>query len=119
MRFIRLFFLIALGLVLVVVAVANREPVTLHALPSELAEFAGVAPQISLPLFLVIFGGIVAGLLIGFVWEWLRESKYRARAAREGRARERLEQEVDKLRGPAPGKGADILAILDEGAPAR
>lgn len=119
MRLIRLLFLVSLGLVLVILAVANREPVTLKALPEELAQFAGMSPQVSLPLFLVIFGGIIAGLLIGFVWEWLRESKYRSKAARETRARERLEQEVDKLRGPEPGKGADILAILDESAPAR
>ncbi len=119
MRLIRFLFLLILGFVLVVLAVANREPVTLFALPDELAQFAGIAPQITLPLFIIVFGGIIAGLLIGFVWEWLRESKYRSRAARESRARERLEQEVDKLRGPEPGKGAEILAILDEGAPAR
>ena len=119
MRYIRLAFILVLGIVLLVLAVANRQLVTLQALPEELAEFAGVAPQITLPLFLIIFGGIIAGLLIGFVWEWLREGKHRAEAAKNRRARERLEREVDQLKGPEPGKGADILAILDEGAVAR
>ena len=49
-------------------------------------------------LFLVIFAGIVAGLLIGFVWEWLREHRFRSTAARERRERERLEREIQLTR---------------------
>ena len=119
MRFIRYLFLLVLGLCVLTVTLANRGPVTLSLLPDEIAAFAGIDPQVTLPVFIVILGGIVAGLLIGFVWEWLREHKHRATAATEHRERVRLEQEVKSLRGPEPRGGEDILAILDESATAR
>ena len=113
MRYLRYLFLAVLGIVLLTVALANRAPVTVKLLPEELALFLGWAPQITLPLFLLIFAGIVAGLLIGFVWEWLREHKHRAEASRERRERQRLEREVKDLRQPAPGSSDEVLAILD------
>ncbi|MBT8456320.1 MAG: LapA family protein [Rhodobacteraceae bacterium] len=119
MRYIRYAFLGSLGIVLLVVALANRGPVTLQLLPGELAELAGLAPSITLPLFIVIFGGIVAGVLIGFVWEWLREHKHRAEAASQRRAREQLEREVSQLRGPEKKAGDDVLALLEGGEAAR
>ena len=119
MRYIRFLFLAVLGICLLIVALANREPVTLFLFPDEIAEFAGFAPTVTLPMFIVIFGGIVVGLLLGFVWEWLREYKYRAVAATDRRERVRLEREVNDLKGPQPQGGQDIIAILDEGAAAR
>ena len=92
--------------------------VTLNVLPEEVASFAGWNAAITLPLYLVIFGGIVAGLLIGFFWEWLREYKHRAAASHHRRERERLEKEVDRLKTPAPGSGDEVLAILDAPKPA-
>lgn len=117
MRYIRYLFLAVIGICLLVMAMANREPVTLTLLPPEIAEFAGIAPSVSLPLFLVVLGGIVAGLLIGFVWEWLREYKYRTLAATERRERVRLQHEVSNLKGPTEKGGEDIIAILDERKP--
>jgi lipopolysaccharide assembly protein A len=119
MRYIRYAFLAIIGICLLVVALANRAPVTLRLFPDEIAAFAGVAPEITLPLFIVILGGIVLGLLIGFVWEWLREYRYRSVAASERRERKRLEHEVRALKGPEPESGDDILAILDERAATR
>ena len=43
-----------------------------------LAALTGIDWQIDMPLFLVIFAGIAAGLLIGFFWEWARETKHRS-----------------------------------------
>lgn len=83
MRYIRYAFLASLAIVLISVAMANRATVTLQLLPDQLAELSGLTHSIELPLFIVIFGGIVAGLLIGFVWEWLREFRHRATASRK------------------------------------
>jgi lipopolysaccharide assembly protein A len=41
MRFLRYLFLALLAICLLIVALANREPVTLNLLPDELATFAG------------------------------------------------------------------------------
>lgn len=114
MRYIRYLFLAIVGLVLLIVALANRGSVTLSVLPEELASFAGWNAEISPPIFAVIFASIVAGLLIGFVWEWMREYKHRAAASHHRRERERLEKEVDRLKTPEPGSGDEVLAILDK-----
>ena len=64
MRYIRYAFLAALAIVLVSIAMANRAVVTLNLLPEGLRDLMGINWQIDLPLFIVVFGGIVAGLVI-------------------------------------------------------
>lgn len=113
-RSLRYLFLAALGLVLLTVALANRAPVTLKALPEDLAAFTGFAWQIELPLFMVIFGGIIAGLLIGFVWEWFREMKHRSTASHKTREVARLERELAVMKDSQSVPKDDILAILDK-----
>ena len=63
---------------LVSVALANRNIVTLQVLPTEISGWFAVNPSVQLPLFIVILGGIIVGLLVGFVWEWIREHKHRS-----------------------------------------
>lgn len=113
-RSLRYLFLAALGLVLLTVALANRAPVTLKALPEDLAAFTGFAWQVELPLFMVIFGGIIAGLLIGFVWEWFREMKHRSTASRKTREVARLERELAVMKDSQSVPGDDILALLNK-----
>ncbi len=113
MRFIRYCFLGAIALVLIVVAVANRQPVQLQLLPEDLAAFVPFAGSITVPLFLVIFAGVLGGLLIGFVWEYLREFKVRSDLSKSTKQVKSLEREVGKLREKT-GEGQDeILALLD------
>ena len=119
MRYVRYAFWAILGIGLLTTALANRQQVTLNLVPDELATFLGWSYSLTLPLFLIIFAGIVAGLLIGFIWEWLREYKHRAQASQERRERQRLQREMEKLKAPEPGSGDDILAILDESQTAR
>lgn len=115
MRYIRYAFLAALAVFLITVALANREMVTLHLLPQELSGFLGMSWQVSLPLFIVIFLGIIAGVVIGFVWEWLREYKFRAKGKRAEKAAVRLSEEVQSLkRKDAVQQGDEVLALLDD-----
>ncbi|MDH5798307.1 MAG: LapA family protein [Paracoccaceae bacterium] len=119
MRYIRFAFLAILGVCLVAVALANRGEVVLRLVPGDLAEFSGVDPQVSLPLFLVIFGSIIAGILIGFFWEWMREHKHRAEAVVERRARQKLEHEVTQLRDDSGQQEDEVLALLENAAASR
>jgi uncharacterized integral membrane protein len=114
MKYLRLVLLVALGLGLLTVAMANRTPVILHALPEDIAALLGYGGAIELPLFVVIFGGIVAGLLIGFVWEWLREYRHRATASTKTREVSRLERELATMRDATSLPQDDVLAILDK-----
>lgn len=117
-RYLRYVFLIALAIVLLTVAIANRGPVTLNALPPDMAAFASLHYSLSLPLYLVIFAGIVAGLMIGFVWEWFREHKHRSSAKERAREITRLEREIEALRRENPAQKDDVLALLDRPAKA-
>ena len=119
MRYIRYAFLAALAVVLVTVALANSSDVTLQLLPVEMAGFLGWSWAITLPLFIVIFGAIIAGVLIGFVWEWLREHKFRVEAVRQRREKEQLQREMSTMKGPSTRKGDDVLALLDSPSPSR
>lgn len=111
MKYLRYLVLLLIAIGLVAVALANREVVTLHMLPPDLAQLVGIDWTIRLPLFLVGFGGVVVGVLIGFVWEWLREHKHRAAAAAKAREVQQLKREVAQAAPPAPKD--EVLALLD------
>lgn len=113
-RILRYLFLAALAVILVTVALANREQVTVLAIPANLAEYAGVQWSLTLPLYIVIFGGIIAGILIGFLWEWLREHKHRSVASTKTKEVARLERELAVMRDTKPEHKDDVLAILDK-----
>lgn len=113
LRYLRYILLACLGIVLLTVAIANRAPVLVKALPDDLAALTGFGWQFELPLFLVIFGGIAAGLLIGFVWEWLREHRHRAVASARSREVARLERELAAMRDAKGEVQDEVLAILD------
>ncbi len=117
MKILRLLVLVLIAAVLVVVAVANRTPVTVHALPPEAGDFLGLSWTAQLPLFLLILGGILVGIALGFVWEWARERQHRVTAVKAKREVVWLEGEVDRLKTKADEKPKDeVLALLDRPA---
>jgi len=114
MRYIRYAFLGTLGIILISLSLANRGMVDLKLMPDELAELIGFNLGITLPLFVVVLGGIAAGLVIGFFWEWLREHKHRREAGQKTREVRNLEREVTRLKGEKHKGKDEVLAILDE-----
>lgn len=115
-RYLRLLFLGLVGLGLLLVALANRAPVSVRLLSEDLAALTGLTWAMDLPLFVVIFGGIVVGVLIGFIWEWFREHGHRATASQKSREVARLERELAVLKDSTsvPPKD-DVLALLEKG----
>lgn len=113
MRYIRYLFMAVIGLALIIVALGNRGMVTLKLAPDALAVPFGLTGGVTLPLFLVIFLGIVVGLLIGFVWEWMREFKYRSGLNKKDKEVHRLEREVKVLKAKNGEGQVDVLALLD------
>lgn len=112
-RYTRYIFLGIVGISLVTVAMANRDPVSLRLIPVEMADFFWVSVAAELPLYLIIYGGIVSGLLIGFIWEWIREHRIRAEADRAKREVTKLEREVQELKGREKGSSDELLALLE------
>ena len=113
MRLFRWFFLAIVGIFLIVLAVANRELVTLRLLPKEVSQHFPEIASITVPVFLIAFGGIIAGLFIGFFWEWMREHRYRAEAVRNKREVSRLSKEVSGLKQETNADKDDVLALIE------
>lgn len=116
MKTIRYSFWAIVGLCLILIGLANRDFVTLRAMPEAMGDLLGLSPDVQLPLFVVLFIGVGAGLMIGFLWEWVREHRMRADARGKTREVETLRREVQQLRGAAAeAKGQDdVLALLDK-----
>lgn len=114
MRYVRYLCIAIFAVALVSVALANRAIVPLQVLPTEVSGMFAVNPSIELPLFFVILGSILAGLLIGFVWEWIREFGDRAEAAKQAREMRRLQREIEKLKDEKHEGKDEVLALLDK-----
>jgi len=87
--------LLPLGLLIVALAVANRETVTVSFDP-----FNAAAPALvlHLPLFVLVFVLVIAGVMIGGIASWLKQGSRRRAARRtEGELRA-ARNEIDRLR---------------------
>lgn len=114
MRYIRYALIGSFAVVLIAVALANRQVVGLQLIPAEVAGWFAMNPSIQLPLYVVIFGGIIVGMFVGFVWEWIREHGHRSEAARQGRETRRLQREIARLKEQRDEGKDEVLALLDE-----
>jgi uncharacterized integral membrane protein len=114
-RIMRYLLIAALTLFLLTVSLANRMVVPVNFLPDDVAALFGVDWSVEMPLFLVIFGGVVSGAVIGFTWEWLREHKHRRTASVRGRELARLERELAVMKDSSsePHKD-DVLALIEK-----
>ena len=111
MRYLRYSFYAVLMVVLVMLALANREIVTLAVLPEQLSSILPISIQ--LPMFVVIMLSMLAGLLVGYVLEYFREHKQRRAAAVRKREVDILAREVDALKKQAGTEEDDVLALLN------
>ncbi len=114
MRYVRYFCIAIFAMALIAVSLANRSIVSLQVLPSEISGLFAMNPSIKLPLFVVILGSILAGLLVGFVWEWIREYGERAEAAKQAREMRRLQREIERLKAEKHEGKDEVLALLDK-----
>lgn len=114
MRYVRYLCIAIFAVALIAVALANRGMVSLKVLPAEVSGLFALNPSVDMPLFVVILGSVLAGLLIGFVWEWIREYGERAEAAKQAREMRRLQRELDKLRAQKHEGKDEVLALLDK-----
>lgn len=114
MRYVRYAILAVIAIVLVSMSLANRGPLTLSLMPDPVADFVGWNFVITLPIFTVILCAVGVGVLVGFIWEWLREHRHRRDATVKAREVRKLERQVSKLK-TEKNKGKDeVLAILED-----
>lgn len=87
-----------LGIVLVVLSVENRAPVTLILDPFT-SDAAAAAYTVSVPLYLLLLGTLTLGVIIGGVTSWLTTGRWRGTAKRARAHIHQLQAEIERLRG--------------------
>ncbi|MCA2009930.1 LapA family protein [Cereibacter sphaeroides] len=124
MKYLRYALLAVVLMLCVTVALANREPVTLALWPDTVTAFLGFGYALTLPLFVIIGLAVGFGLVLGLVWEWLRERSIRVEAKQNRRELDRIRADQPSTAAPTPtapatqaGRNAaareQVLAILE------
>jgi uncharacterized integral membrane protein len=111
-KFFTALIVIPLGLVFIVFAVANRHLVTVSFDP-----FNSRDPSVAftMPLFVVIIGVAILGVVAGGAATWLRQRHWR-RAARQHEAEARQAQaQLADLRASTPRGDSRFLALPPQG----
>jgi hypothetical protein len=104
---LKIVVLVPLVAALVLLAVANRGPVTLILDP-----FAREAPSIvyALPLYLLVFATLGLGIVVGGIAAWFAQAPHRRLERQHRREAEQLRTEIAKLRQTADRPAIDRKA---------
>jgi uncharacterized integral membrane protein len=83
-----------IGIILVAIAVSNRQPVALILDP-----FRPETPALSieLPFYIYLMAALVVGVVLGGVATWMGQSRWRQTARTQGRRAARWQAEADRL----------------------
>lgn len=97
-KIIATLIIVPVALVLVVLSVANRGPVTLALNPFEPSD-----PVLSVtgPFFVFLFVALMTGIVVGGVAVWFGQARHRKRAREERRSADRWHREADQQRARA------------------
>lgn len=113
LAFLKALLLLPVALVVILLSIANRNPVTLSLDP-----FAKGAPELALtvPLYGLVLAAVALGIVIGGIGAWLSGGRQRRSGRASRREMNRLRSEADRLRAslaadrepalPAPRRAA-------------
>ena len=87
-----LFILLPVGILLVVLSVANRQPVVLALNPFNPQD---VQLSLSAPFFVFLFVALILGMVIGSLATWFSQGRHRKRARVQSREAEKWHAEAD------------------------
>jgi uncharacterized integral membrane protein len=112
-RLLAIVILVPIAVLLVALAVANRQPVVLALDPFSPAE---PAASVVLPFYLFLLAALILGVLIGGIASWLRQGRHRRQERRLRAELARRERETEDLRrrmadGRAPVAEATSRAL--------
>jgi uncharacterized integral membrane protein len=93
-RILSFLILVPLAILLIVFCVSNRGAVTVSLDP------LGTLPQFtySMPLFILLMGAVILGLLLGGLGTWFTQAHYRRKAWKRRNEIERLKRDADEAR---------------------
>ena len=85
-------------------------------LPSELEGFFGDGMIFSIPIFVLFLCGVIFGLFVGFVWEWIREMKHRSASSRKSKELAKVENELRQFKRESGQNENEVLLLLNNKA---
>jgi uncharacterized integral membrane protein len=94
-RFLTLFVLFPVAIVVVVLSVANRGYVAFSIDP---IGAGSTGWTVNAPLYVFLFAALAVGILIGGVATWVRQGRWRLAARAERANAERLRRDVERFR---------------------
>ncbi|AGK58589.1 hypothetical protein HYPDE_34588 [Hyphomicrobium denitrificans 1NES1] len=98
-----LFIAFPIGVILVAIAVSNRQPVSLILDPFKPEN---PALSIEMPFYAYLLGALVIGVILGGVATWMGQSRWRQTARAQGQRAQRWQAEADRLTREREAKAA-------------
>jgi uncharacterized integral membrane protein len=105
---INVLFVLPFAIVVIVLAVANRGPVTLSLDP--IAQQNSIY-TLTLPLFVVLLGTLMVGIIIGGLASWVAQGRHRKAERRFRREAEGLRAEAERLKAFRSDNGPALPAL--------
>ena len=99
-KIVSLVVVLPLGVLLVILAVANRASVNLALNPFNPAD---QALSVSAPLFVFLIVAVMLGVLLGATVTWFTQGKHRKKARSQSRMAQQWQAEADRHRDEDPG----------------
>ncbi|ASY61493.1 Permeases of the major facilitator superfamily [Sinorhizobium sojae CCBAU 05684] len=97
-KLINIVVFVPLGVILVILSVANRQTVTLALNPFDPADSV---LSVSAPFFVFLFLAAIVGLILGAAVTWFTQGKHRRRARNEANEAQKWHREAEKQRSEA------------------
>ncbi|MBU1174212.1 MAG: DUF1049 domain-containing protein [Alphaproteobacteria bacterium] len=112
-RLVGWFLLLPFAILLVLIALANRQSVRVGLDPFGLQ--TAWLPSFDVPLFAVIYAMLLVGVVLGGLATWLTQGRQRRERRRFRKEAERLGRELDTIRRPAmPAPARKGLPATDD-----
>jgi uncharacterized integral membrane protein len=108
-KVVSLVVFLPLGVALIVLAVANRAPVSLALNPFDPADRA---LSISAPLFVFLILSLMLGVLLGAIVTWFTQGKHRKKARNQSRMAQQWQAEADRQKTRAEEIAGSTLPQL-------
>ena len=106
-RIIGLAILVPLGIILIMLSVANRQAVTLALNPFDPADSL---LSVTLPFFVFLFLALIIGMIIGSLATWFKQGKHRKRARVKANEAVKWHAEADREKAKAQQIAASLPA---------
>ena len=107
-KLINLIIFVPVGIVLILLSVANRGVVSLALNPFQPDD---QLLSVSAPMFVFLFSALILGMIIGSVATWFGQSKHRKRARREAREAVKWQAEAGQQKARAESLAGQSLSL--------